>query len=85
MRLGRLGARRHRAGRLGKAAVLAGAATAVVGAIKRRNGNHAEEEPAAAGISEDQIGKLERLGKLRKAGVLSDEEFEAEKADILGR
>jgi hypothetical protein len=51
---------------------------------------------AAAGVSaegsaaedsgnmvEDRIAKLERLSKLREAGVLSEAEFEAEKARIL--
>jgi hypothetical protein len=32
---------------------------------------------------EDRIAKLERLSKLRESGVLSDAEFEAEKARIL--
>ncbi len=32
---------------------------------------------------EDRIAKLERLAKLRDAGVLSEDEFEAEKARIL--
>jgi Short C-terminal domain len=32
---------------------------------------------------EDRIAKLERLSKLREAGVLSEAEFEAEKARIL--
>ena len=32
---------------------------------------------------EDRIAQLERLSKLRESGVLSDAEFEAEKARIL--
>ena len=32
---------------------------------------------------EDRIAKLERLSKLREGGVLSEAEFEAEKARIL--
>ena len=32
---------------------------------------------------EDRIAKLERLSKLHEAGVLSEAEFEAEKARIL--
>jgi hypothetical protein len=34
-------------------------------------------------VVEDRISKLERLSKLREAGVLSEAEFEAEKARIL--
>jgi hypothetical protein len=34
-------------------------------------------------VVEDRIAKLERLAKLREAGVLSEAEFEAEKARIL--
>ena len=40
--------------------------------------------PAASGnMVEDRIASLERLSKLRETGVLSDAEFEAEKARIL--
>lgn len=34
---------------------------------------------------EDPISMLERLGKLKEAGVLTDEEFLTKKAEILGR
>ena len=43
--------------------------------------------PAAsgsAGISDDDLAKLTKLSELRKAGVLSEAEFNAEKAKILG-
>jgi hypothetical protein len=40
---------------------------------------------AASGGDEDsRIGRLERLAELREKGVLSDEEFAAEKARVLG-
>ena len=40
--------------------------------------------PESSGnMVEDRIAKLERLSKLRESGVLSDAEFEAEKARIL--
>jgi putative oligomerization/nucleic acid binding protein len=80
MRLGR----RQRPNLLGAAArtaVIAGTASAVTGAVrKRRHNHHAEPQ----GITDDQLSKLERLADLRKAGVLSDEELETEKAKILG-
>ncbi|HYF62045.1 MAG TPA: SHOCT domain-containing protein [Herpetosiphonaceae bacterium] len=39
----------------------------------------------APGPSEDLLGQLERLGQLRTQGVLSDEEFAAAKARLLGQ
>ncbi|MBY5163145.1 SHOCT domain-containing protein [Nitriliruptoria bacterium AS10] len=39
----------------------------------------------ANGPTLDPIEQLERLGKLRDAGVVTDEEFEAKKAEILSR
>jgi hypothetical protein len=45
---------------------------------------HAGAAPAGSGnVVEDRIASLERLSKLREAGVLSDAEFEAEKARVL--
>lgn len=41
--------------------------------------------PAATGITDDQLDRLERLASLHKSGVLSTAEFEAQKAEILGR
>ena len=47
------------------------------------------EEPAeaaapAAAPEPDYVGELERLSQLRDQGILSDEEFEAKKKQILG-
>lgn len=39
--------------------------------------------PAAAGPGDDLIAQLQRLGSLKEAGVLSDEEFTAAKAKLL--
>lgn len=39
--------------------------------------------PASAPSAEDRIAQLERLAGLRDQGILSDEEFAAEKARIL--
>jgi hypothetical protein len=39
--------------------------------------------PASGNAVEDRIASLERIAKLRESGVLSDAEFEAEKARIL--
>jgi hypothetical protein len=40
--------------------------------------------PADAGVSDDTVTQLERLGKLKQEGILTDEEFAAQKAKILG-
>jgi Short C-terminal domain len=40
-------------------------------------------QEGSGNVVEDRIAKLERLSKLRESGVLSDAEFEAEKARIL--
>lgn len=40
--------------------------------------------PAAAPASEDMISQLERLAALKSQGILTDEEFAAQKARILG-
>ncbi len=40
--------------------------------------------PAASGGSDDYVAELEKLASLRDAGILTDEEFTAKKAQILG-
>ena len=41
--------------------------------------------PAAAATSEPEyVGELERLAQLREQGILSDQEFEAKKKQLLG-
>lgn len=90
MRQGRFGARRQRPNLLGAAArtaVIAGTASAVTGAIRRRHDNHAglQATTSPPEPGNDRLERLERLADLRKAGVLSDAEFEVEKAEILGR
>jgi hypothetical protein len=40
--------------------------------------------PAAAPAEDDTITKLQKLGELKAAGVLTEEEFAAQKAKILG-
>lgn len=45
---------------------------------------YAEPAPAAAPAEDDTLAQLERLGQLKAQGVLSEEEFAAQKAKILG-
>jgi hypothetical protein len=40
--------------------------------------------PAAAAGGDPRVGEIERLAGLRDSGALTDEEFAAEKARILG-
>src|SRR5690349_12190057 len=43
-----------------------------------------EPAPAAAPSTEDRIEQLKQLGELKAQGILTEEEFAAEKAKILG-
>ena len=83
-----------------RTAVVAGTATAVSGRIARRQARKfdepAEQEPApqapppddepaqAASPEDDLTAKLQQLAALHSQGVLSDEEFSAAKAKVLG-
>lgn len=42
------------------------------------------QQPAAAAAEEDTIAQLERLAALKAQGILTEEEFAAQKAKILG-
>jgi hypothetical protein len=44
----------------------------------------APEEKRAVGSGDDQLSQLERLARLRDSGVLTPEEFEAQKKRLLG-
>jgi Short C-terminal domain len=82
-----------------RTAVIAGTATAVSGGVARRQGaRYAEQEapqappppeaaaapPPSAGPSPDDIEQLKQLAALKDQGVLTEEEFAAQKAKILG-
>jgi Short C-terminal domain len=47
-------------------------------------GAQAFGQPTAASREDDRVAQLERLAKLKESGALSEEEFEREKARILG-
>jgi len=40
--------------------------------------------PAAPGVTDDTVAQLERLAQLKAQGILTDEEFAAQKAKLLG-
>jgi hypothetical protein len=82
-----------------RTAVVAGTATAVSGRVARRQARkyddqtqqqepeyaEAEDAPAAEAEPEDaDMARLQQLAKLHTQGVLSDEEFAAAKAKVLG-
>ncbi|MEK9663373.1 MAG: SHOCT domain-containing protein [Candidatus Nanopelagicales bacterium] len=80
--------------RIGRAvartAVVAGTATAVSGKVAQNQADKqaakeaAAATPAAAEPEADPISEIERLGALKEKGLLTDEEFTAAKAKILG-
>jgi hypothetical protein len=82
---------------VGRVAVVAGTATAVSNRVSRRQGGrwaqqdqdqyaqpqqqYAQPAPAPA---PDPIAQLKDLGELKAQGILTQAEFEAQKAKILG-
>jgi Short C-terminal domain len=51
--------------------------------IAKAMGGPAPPGPGPAAESDDSLSRLERLAELKRAGVLSDAEFEAQKARVL--
>ena len=80
-----------------RTAVIAGTATSVSNRVSRRQaGRWAEQDaqqaqqqpqyapaPPAASGTDDKLAQLKELGELKSSGVLTDAEFEAQKAKIL--
>lgn len=84
-------------GGMARTAVVAGTATHVSNNVSRRQANKwqqqaAEEQvqqpapQAAAPVNDtnDQIAQLQQLGQLKDQGILTQEEFDAKKKQILG-
>jgi hypothetical protein len=82
---------------MARTAAVAGTATAVSNRVSRRQSErwaaqeapapppqqYAAPPPAPASGGEDRVQKLKDLAALREQGVLTDEEFAAEKSRIL--
>lgn len=80
-----------------RTAVVAGTATAVSNRVSRRQANrwasqdayaqndyYAQPPPAPASTgNEDRLAQLKELGELRASGVLTEAEFQQQKASIL--
>ena len=83
---------------MARTAVIAGTATSVSNRVSRRQANrwaaqdaqeypqeqYAPPPPAPAPAAEDRVEQLKDLADLKQQGVLTEEEFAAEKARILG-
>jgi hypothetical protein len=81
---------------MARTAVIAGTATSVSNRVSRRQARRwsAEEDPgyaepapaapAPAAPAADPIAQLKQLGELRDQGILTEEEFAAQKAKLLG-
>lgn len=79
---------------MARTAVVAGTATAVSNRVSRRQAErwagqdaygYQEPPPAApAAPAADPIEQLKQLGALHEQGILTDEEFAAQKARLLG-
>jgi hypothetical protein len=81
-----------------RTAAIAGTATAVSNRVSRRQGQRwaQQEEPqqapvaaapapaAPAGGGQSTIDQLKELGELKAQGILTEEEFAAQKAKLLG-
>jgi hypothetical protein len=86
-------------GMAARTAVVAGTATAVSGRVARRqqqkysgqDAAYMEQQAAAAqqgamgaAPAEDETAQIQKLAKLHASGALTDEEFAAAKAKVLG-
>jgi hypothetical protein len=83
---------------IARTAVIAGTATAVSNRVSRRQYNRWSQQDQQPSYQEpprppapqpaappDRITQLKQLGELKAQGILTDEEFAAEKARILGQ
>jgi membrane protease subunit (stomatin/prohibitin family) len=79
---------------MARTAVIAGTATSVSNRVSRRQASRwAQQESqqeqveqpqaAPAPAAADPIDRLKQLGELRDSGVLTEEEFQAQKAKVL--
>jgi hypothetical protein len=83
-------------GAAARTAVVAGTATAVSGRVARRQQNRyaaedqqaeAQQAPAPpmdAAAEPDYVAELEQLAQLKAQGIITEEDFEAKKKQILG-
>ena len=79
---------------VGRTAVIAGTASAVAGRVNRRQQQKWADQEAqtqqaaarpAASNSDELINQLKELANLKEQGILTEEEFSAQKAKILAQ
>jgi len=78
---------------MARTAAISGTATAASGRVRQRQaqqfanqaaGQVAAPAPAAEANLDQQIAQLEKLAKLREQGIITEDEFNAKKKQILG-
>lgn len=76
-----------------RTAVISGTATAVSNRVSRRQARRwsgqeeqqtQEQAPAPASNGDDTVAQLQQLAQLKDQGILTQEEFDAKKKQILG-
>jgi hypothetical protein len=74
---------------MARTAVIAGTATHVSNNVSRRQAQRwaseeAQNQPAPQPATDDTYAQLEKLGELKDQGIVTQEEFDAKKKQILG-
>jgi predicted Zn-dependent peptidase len=81
---------------MARTAAISGTATAASGRVRNRQAQQFANQAAAQGVSaakptpspeadlDHQIAALEKLAKLKEQGIITQEEFDAKKKQILG-
>ncbi len=77
-----MGPRGFRRGR--RRGLIVGAAIGSAAARRNNNDDQAAQAAPADDSADDQMAQLEKLGQLKEQGILTDEEFQAKKKQILG-
>ena len=77
-------------GAMARTTVIAGTAQAASGRVARRQQERwagqeaAQAPPAGAPATDDPVEQIARLAQLRDQGILTEDEFAAKKAQLLG-
>jgi predicted Zn-dependent peptidase len=74
---------------MARTAVVAGTATAVSNNVSRRQSerwaaNEQQNQPAQAAAEDDMTAQLQQLAQLKEQGIITQEEFDAKKKQVLG-
>jgi predicted Zn-dependent peptidase len=74
---------------MARTAVVAGTATAVSNNVSRRQSerwaaNEQQNQPMQAAAEDDMTAQLQQLAQLKEQGIITQEEFDAKKKQVLG-